>query len=262
MRKIALITGGTSGIGLETSKRLVAQGYDLHLVYKSNHKKAAEAVVTLNEINPDSNIVTEAVDLSKKENCLNFTTSFSKKYAKDSLNAFISCHGHISPGLFLQKQIDSVLNVINEHLLSNLIITHSLLQKMCVQKYGRIVFITSLSAHKINQGQADYALSKAALEIFVKSLTSEYSQRNVTFNCICAGLVNTKILGSFAEEMIKSSPNSVVPVEQVGDMIELLVSEKSSHITGSTFLIDSGQSCRNNNLGYHKLSFHAKTRSP
>lgn len=256
MKNVALITGGASGIGFEASKKLAQLGYDLHIVYRKNHDRAAQSKETLLQINPSINVITECIDLSEAGQADFFGKEFVSRYKDNSIKVFISSHGRTSPGLFIQKKIDLILKTITEHLISNIILSRHLLKPMCVNKYGRMIFITSVSSHKINQGQADYALSKGALETFVKSLTSEYYHRNITFNCLALGLTKTPA----TEDLLKNLPSNLqanlVPLEQVGSVFELLLKEASSFISGSTFILDAGQLNNNNNSPYHRLSFY------
>ena len=256
MKTFSLITGGTSGIGLEIAKKLAAQGQNLFLVYMSNDERAHNAKKLLESINPNISIQLHKSNLSLKENAISLKSQMREAFSDQKLAHFISCHGRVSQALFVQKKLDSVLEMLNEHLLSNIILTHSLLPDMCVQKFGRVLFLTSVSAHKINRGQTDYSLSKAALENFVKSLTSEYFSRNITFNCICSGLTNQtaqKYYSASLQERVNP-----VPVEQVASLALYLLSQEASSISGAAYLIDSGYLCRNNNYDYQKLSFFSK----
>lgn len=256
MKKITLITGGTSGIGFEAAKRAAKRGQDLYLVYRANHDKADKAEAELTKEFPTIKIYKRCFDLSTlggTEMLLGDLESTTKDYR---LDAIVSCHGQSRPHLFLQKNQSAILETIHEHLVSNIVLMHRLLPKLCVQSYGRVVFMTSLASHKINRGQADYALSKGALEIFVKSMVSEYGHRNITFNCVSAGFADTHFTKDIYKDLSEKHRKIVVPAQQIADLIALLTDEKSTHINGSVFRIDGGQFCLNNNFEYHTLSFH------
>ncbi len=256
MKKLTLITGGTSGIGFEVAKRAAAKGQDLYLVYRSNHDKASLAEANLAKEYPGIQIFKRSFDLSSlggTENLLGDFETVAKNYRLDSV---VSCHGQSRPHLFLQKPQSAIIDTINEHLISNVVIMHRLLPKLCVQSYGRVVFMTSLASHKINRGQSDYALSKGALEIFVKSMVSEYGHRNITFNCISAGFADTHFTKDIYKDLSDKHRKVVVPVQQIADLITFLTAESSTHTNGSVFRIDGGQFCLNNNFAYHTLSFH------
>jgi 3-oxoacyl-[acyl-carrier protein] reductase len=255
MKAYSIITGGSSGIGLEIAKRLAAAGNNLIIVFRHNHENAIIAEQLLKEINSEISIHTHKFDLSNLDEVDQFLDLLSTEYKTASFNHYISCHGQIKPSLFIQKKFSSILSLMNEHLISNIKIVHGLLKKMCTQKFGRVVFISSVAAHKINQGQADYAVSKSALETFVKSMTSEYFHRNITFNCVCAGLVDTKATKEMAQDMRAHSRSEVVSAEDVSSLVEYLCGSQAKFISGATLLIDGGQLCMNNNLPYHRLSF-------
>ncbi len=256
MKKLTLITGGTSGIGLEVAKRVAAKGQDLYLVYRSYHEKAVASEAALAKEFPEIKIFKRCFDLSQLNGTEQFLEDFEKVATSYHLDSIVSCHGQSRPHLFLQKTQLAILETINEHLISNVVMMHRLIPKLCVQSYGRVVFMTSLASHKINRGQSDYALSKGALEVFVKSLVSEYGHRNITFNCISAGFADTHFTKGIYKDLSEKHRKIVVPVQQIADLIQLLIDEKTTHINGSTFRIDGGQFCLNNNFEYHSLSFH------
>lgn len=255
----ALITGGTSGIGFEIAKKLSKRNVDLFLVYLSDDTKAENARAELLKLNSNIKVHLEKIDLSNLSLISPLIKKMRATYLDKDLLYFVSCHGRIRSSLFIQKKVEDILEVLNEHLMSNVVLTHSLLSIMCLNKSGRVLFLTSLAAHKINQGQCDYALAKSGLETFVKSLTSEYSHRNITFNCISAGLVDSRARADIVDDMNKQGRSKVVKVGEVASLALYLLSEEASSITGSTLRIDAGQFCQGNNLDYHRLSFQAKS---
>ena len=255
----ALITGGTSGIGFEIAKKLSKRNVNLFLVYLSDDNKAENARSELLKLNSKIKVHIEKTDLSNISLIDPLVKKIRETYLDKDLLYFISCHGRIRSSLFIQKKIENILEVLNEHLMSNVVLTHSLLNTMCLNKFGRVIFLTSLAAHKINQGQCDYALAKSGLETFVMSLTSEYSHRNITFNCISAGLVDTRARADIVEDINKQGRSKVVKAGEVASLALYLLSEEACAITGSTLRIDAGQFCHGNNLDYHRLSFQAKS---
>lgn len=260
MKSLALITGGTSGIGLEAAFRAAQRGYSLALVYRENHERAEVACLRLRSAFPQIEVAAVSYDLSDPTKVDEFVKYLGDLSARFNIEVFVGSHGRSVPSLFLQKKTESIVATIQEHLLSNIMILHKVLPGMCIQKYGRVVFITSLAAHKINRGQSDYALSKSALETFVKSLTAEYHHRNINFNCISSGFAATNLSKSIYENFSDDQKKNVVPIEQIGDLIDLMISKSATHLTGSVVRIDGGQFCLNNNSEYHSLSYHIKDR--
>ncbi len=255
-RILSLITGGTSGIGFEVSKKFAKRGYDLLLIYLNDSKNAETARNELLAINPSIEVHCEQVHLKNQEGVEKVLALMSGKFAQHRLENFVSCHGRVIPGLFLQVKLESLRTTIEEHLLMNISLTHGLLQRMCVQKYGRIVFLGSMAAHRINRGQSAYSLSKAGLETFVQSLTAEYYQRNVTFNCVSPGIVRTKVTTKIADALEAEGKIKVINPEEIAELISFLCQESSHSITGANFKIEAGQDHVNNNLGANSLSFY------
>jgi len=258
LKKLALVTGGTSGIGFTVSEQFARRGYNLVLVYHSKSEKALNAQKKLKELNPDIAVEIMQIQLGSAEADASLAQVIQKQYADYRLENVVFCHGRVIPGIFLQTQLAVLENTINEHLISSVRLTHMLLQKMCVQKYGRFVYLSSMASHKINRGQATYALSKAALETFVKSLTSEYYHRNVTFNCVSPGVVRTPVTEKISDAMESDGRNRPIDPAEIGEVINFLCSEAAQSISGSTIRVEGGQAYMNNNLEHHKLSFYTK----
>ena len=258
-KSYSLITGGTSGIGFEIAKSLVVKNSNLVLVYLSNDEKASRAKDELQRLNSKANIKTIKWDLGKIDLMNEFWSKVKDCFPGSKIVHFVSCHGRIGSNLFLFKKHEDILNTINEHLVSNVVLTHLITKEMCVNKFGRVLFLSSLASKKINRGQSDYALSKSALEVFVKSMTAEHFHRGVTFNCISAGLVNTRVTEEIAKAIDEKSAEGakIVDVKNVARMAMMILSDESSDISGSTFLIDGGQGSIGNNHDYHRLSFKA-----
>jgi 3-oxoacyl-[acyl-carrier protein] reductase len=254
----ALVTGGTSGIGFETAKRLAEKGLDLALVYLKDESKAQKSIEELKKINPNIQIELFKCDMSLVHELEKFIELVKQKFSNKKLGYFISCHGQIRSNLFLMKKRKDIENVIQEHLISNVFLTHILLKDMCINQFGKIIFMTSLASKKINRGQSDYALSKSALEVFVKSMTSEYYHRGITFNCVSAGLVDTRLAEGVREayEGKNKTGSKIINVESVVNLLMVVIEDKFNDISGSTLSLDGGQFCLGNNMDYHKLSHH------
>lgn len=256
MKRLALVTGGASGIGFTVSQKFATRDYNLLIVYSKNSEKAEKARDFLQTQNPNITVEVLKIHLGDLQADQSLAQHIKSNYADHRLENVVFCHGRVIPGIFLQTPLAALENTINEHLMSSIRLTHFLLQKMCVQKYGRFVYLSSMASHKINRGQSAYALSKAALETFVKSLTSEHFQRNVTFNCVSPGVVKTPVTEKISEAMLADGKTRPIDASEVGEVINFLCSEAAQSISGSTIRIEGGQAVMNNNLEHHKLSFY------
>lgn len=263
MHRTALVTGGTSGIGFEVSKKLAADGVHLILTYHKDDTKAEGARRELATINPGVDVSILRQDFAQLSQAPEFFERLDRTLGHRKLDYFVSSHGKIGSDLFLFKSRAEILEMINQHLIANVLLTHHVLKGMCVRKFGRVIYVTSLASKKINRGQADYALSKAGLEVLVKSLTAEYYHRQVTFNCVSCGLVDTrvseKIAQAYAEK--KNEVGRIVRKESVANLVMMLLSDWAADISGATYAIDGGQAQLGNNMAYHRLSFGATHES-
>lgn len=260
---VALVTGGTSGLGFEVAQEYARRGISLILQYRSRHERAEAARAQLLAQHPQLRVDLVAADFADLAAVEAFLPQLDALVGERQLKYFVSSHGELGSNLFLFKKRSELQSLINQHLLANVFLTHHIVKAMARERFGRIVFITSLAAHKINRGQADYALSKAALETFAQSLTAEFYHRSVTANCVCAGLANTRIADEVhrAFEKEESEVGRVVDRTTIARIVGVLSEDWAQDISGASWLVDGGQKSLGNNRDYHRLSFHAKKDS-
>ncbi len=247
MKNLALITGGTSGIGFGTAKRLAAS-CDLALAYATNHEKAEVAAKELR--GTGARVELFAVPLSNPKDAETLLKSVEEKFGK-SPEILVNSAGRIRDGIFMQTELSQHHEMINEHLLMTMALCHGTVKSMYRNKFGRIVNLSSISASFYKRGQSSYAAAKAGIEAFSKSLAMEVAHRGVTVNCVAPGLIATpmteKILGHIADigdsELKKRIPvGRVGTPEEVGSLIAYLCSPDAAYVTGTTLTIDGGRS--------------------
>lgn len=237
--KNTIITGGTLKIGFEIASALAKRGDNLYLVYLSDDIKAQNAVSKLQIINPSIKIWSEKFNLSKNEKISDFIKTIDKKF-NGKTDHFTSCHRRISPDFFINKSTTKIISTINEHLISNVLITHTALETMIKNHYGRIIYLTSMSSAKIRKGMTDYSISKHALELLAQNLAAEYFKYNITLNCIRSGMAETPLTASYIKSFNKSTDGNIVSKAVIANLVELLTSDTSGSINGSTIPVDGG----------------------
>lgn len=250
-RRLALITGGTSGIGFGIAQKL-AKNFDLALIYGSDHDKAERAKTILEQ--EFSEIAGVRVKVYA-QNLLQVdeVPALVKKISEDFGAApvvLVNSAGRLRDGLFQTSKMADHEEHIREHLIAPMALCHAVLRGMSVAKFGRIINLSSISADYAKRGQTNYAAAKGAIESLTKTLALEVAHRGVTVNAIAPGLIETPMTQQLVEKIQASDENlrSRIPAGRlgtpgdVGALAAFLCSDEASYITGTTITIDGGRS--------------------
>jgi len=235
MRRV-LVTGGNRGIGASICITLKKLGYDVIGSYHANHEQAAT-------FSKKHDIPLYSFDVANPDN------------TQKKLQEIIAHHGPIDclvhnagitrDGFFHKMTLDNWQNVLQTNLLSCFQITHPLIQGMRERNFGRLVYITSVNALKGQIGQTNYCAAKAGLIGFVKALSLENANKNITINAIAPGYTETDMV-SVIDESILAKIVETIPArrlakpEEIADSVAFLLSDKASYITGTTLHINGG----------------------
>ena len=247
-RRLALITGGTSGIGLGAAKQLLPN-HDLALAYGSDDAKADRARHELKELLPNAVVRTYKLRLHGETEAQQLTKMVEKDFGALP-DVLVNSAGRIDDGLFLDMAFSRHVAIVQEHLITTMALSHLLLKSMYKKKFGRIVNLSSISAQYAKRGQSNYAAAKAGIEGFTRTLALEVAHRGVTINAVAPGLIDTPMTESIIAKM-QSDPKEMrkrVPAGyagtpfDVGSLIAFLCSEGARYITGQVITIDGGRS--------------------
>ncbi len=235
-KKIALVTGGTRGIGEAISRKLMDDGFLVIANYASNEEKAKK-------FSDDTGIETMKWDVSDFEQC---SSEIKKIYEKHkSIDILINNAGVTRDAPLHKMSLENWSKVINVNLNSIFNVTSSVINKMRENSFGRIVHISSVNGQKGQFGQSNYAATKSALIGFSKSLALEGASKNITSNVICPGYINTEMVAAIREDILKSIIETI-PSKRLGDsgeiadLVSFVVSEKANYINGATLSINGG----------------------
>lgn len=248
-RPLALITGGTSGIGLGIALKLASQ-YDLALSYAVDDEKAIQAKQEVQSVCPMSDVKIFKQLLLGRAEC----EILYKNVLNDCGQApavLVNSAGRLADGLFLQTDFAKIKSVIDEHLLVTMALSQLAIKSMYKARWGRILNLSSISAHFSKRGQANYAAAKAGIEAFTRTLALEVAHRGITINAIAPGLIETPMTKKFVEKLNESTDSTIrsrIPVgrmgqkEEVGALAAFLCSKDAEYITGAVLVIDGGRS--------------------
>ena len=239
--KVAIITGGSRGIGKSICETFAQNGCHIAFTY-NNSKDSAEALAK--ELN-SSGIKAKAY----KSDASNFDDA--TKLVEDVLNDFgkidilVNNAGIKKDNLLMRMEKSDFDSVINTNLSSVFNLTKASIKTFLKQRNGSIVNISSVVGVKGNAGQSNYSASKAGIIGFSKSIALELGSRNIRSNVIAPGFIETDMTDSLSEDVINSWKESI-PLKRggnpsdVGNACVFLASDLSSYITGQTLHVDGG----------------------
>ena len=239
--KVAIITGGSRGIGKSICESFAQNGCNVAFTY-NNSKESAESLVK--ELN-GSGIKAKAY----KSDASNFDDA--TKLVEDVLNGFgkidilVNNAGIKKDNLLMRMEKSDFDSVINTNLSSVFNLTKASIKTFLKQRNGSIINISSVVGVKGNAGQSNYSASKAGIIGFSKSIALELGSRNIRSNVIAPGFIETDMTNSLSEDVINSWKESI-PLKRggnpsdVGNACVFLASDLSSYITGQTLHVDGG----------------------
>ncbi len=237
MARIALVTGGTRGIGAAISKALKTAGYKVAASYAGNDE-AARSFKT------ETGIPVFKWDVSSYEACAAGIKSVEAELGP--IDVLVNNAGITKDGMFHKMTPEQWNAVINTNLNSLFNMSQPVWNGMRDRAFGRIICISSVNGQKGQMGQVNYSAAKAGEIGFVKALAQEGAFKNITVNAIAPGYIGTDMVKAIAPDIIKSKILPQIPVGRLGEPEEIaravvfLASDDAGFITGATLAINGG----------------------
>lgn len=233
--RVALVTGGNRGIGLATACRLSRAGHRVAVTYRSDPPPGADAY----------NLTCVRCDVTDPDSVRAALAEVTEQLGAPEI---VVCNAGITRDkLVLRMSEEDFGAVIDANLTGAFRVAKQAVRAMVRARWGRIVFISSVSGIGGQAGQANYAASKAGLIGLARSLAKEFASRNVTVNVVAPGAFSTDMLAALDENQLSAIVDRV-PLGRVGDPdelaagVEFLVSEDASYLTGIVLAVDGGLS--------------------
>jgi acetoacetyl-CoA reductase len=238
MARIALVTGGTRGIGAAISGALKEDGFKVIANYAANDEAA-------HAFKSETGIEVKKWDVASFEACGEAVKHIENDFGP--VDVLVNNAGITRDAMFHKMTLEQWSAVINTNLNSLFNMCRPVIEGMRARSFGRIINISSINAQKGQMGQSNYAAAKAGEIGFTKSLAQENANKGITVNAICPGYIGTEMVRSVPQEVLEKRILPQIPVGRLGEPKEVarcvafLASEDAGYITGSTLSVNGGQ---------------------
>ena len=239
--RFALVTGGSRGIGRAVCLQLAKDlDYGILINYYSNENAAKESLEFVKAAGGHGELL--QFNVADAESVQAALDAWHEANPEAIIEVIVNNAGITQDGMFMWMKAEDWTKVIDTSLNGFFNVTSRLIQKLLVNKYGRIINMVSVSGLKGTPGQTNYSAAKAAVIGATKALAQEVAKRNVTVNAVAPGFIATDMTQNLDEASLKKMipANRFGTAEEVAHVVSFLASDKSSYITGETININGG----------------------
>ena len=239
--RVALVTGGSRGIGKAIVEALAREGAKVAFIYRSSKESADKLVADL-ALDQREAFGIQA-DVANKAEADKAIEQVLEKWGQ--IDILVNNAGIIRDGLLAVMEPDAWSDVINTNLGSCYNFCNGVMRTMMSKRYGRIINISSVAAEFGNQGQTNYAASNGGIQGLTRCLATEVGRRNITVNAVAPGFIETDMteaVRNAAEGEIKKriAVRRLGKPEDIANAVSFLASEEASYITGHVLVVDGG----------------------
>ena len=237
MTRVALVTGGTRGIGKSIVERLKADGLMVAAGYSGNEEAARATASELGVMVVKGNV-------GSFEDCQRAVAEVEAELGP--IDVLVNNAGITRDGFFHKMTPEQWRQVVSVNMDSIFNMTRQVIEGMRERNFGRIVNISSINGQKGQMGQTNYSAAKAGMIGFTKALALENARKGITVNCIAPGYIDTEMVGAMDQKVLDGII-SQIPVgrlgkgEEIADMVSWLSGDRAGFVTGCTLSLNGGQ---------------------
>jgi 3-oxoacyl-[acyl-carrier protein] reductase len=241
MSDVALVTGGSRGIGRAIAEALAADGYEVAVNFISNEGAAKDTVESIESAGGKA--IPVQADVADSEKVDDMFTEIEERLG--SVVALVNNAGVRADGLALGMKDDAWRRVIDTNLFGTFACTRRALRPMLKARKGRIVNITSISGMHASPGQANYSAAKAGVIGLTKTIAAEVAGKGISVNAVAPGLIATDLTSNLNDKQVEAIQGRV-PAKRIGtpedvaSLVSWLCSDKARYIMGAVYPVDGG----------------------
>ncbi|MDP3279306.1 MAG: 3-oxoacyl-ACP reductase FabG [Deltaproteobacteria bacterium] len=238
--RTALVTGASRGIGRATAIALASRGAHVAINYQSNESAARDTLSAIEQLGGTGELL--PFDVSQSDAV---TRAVDDLASRKGLHIAVANAGVTRDGLLLRMKDDDLETVLAVNLKGPAYLSRAAVRVMMRQRFGRLIFMSSIVGEMGNAGQAAYAAAKSGLLGLARSIAREYGARNVTANVVSPGFIETEMTSGLPEE-VKKKYLEATPVGRLGRPDEIaaavvyLASNEASFVTGTVLRVNGG----------------------
>ena len=238
---VALVTGGSRGIGRAICVELARQGAAVAVNYAGSREAAAETAELCRQLGAEAEVF--QADVASPDACEALAAAVKERFGR--LDILVNNAGIARDGLLMTAKEEDFTKTLDTNLKGAYFCTKAAAKVMLRQKYGRIICLSSIVGLRGNPGQTAYAASKAGVIGMTKSLARELASRGVTVNAVAPGFIETDMTAALSDAA-RSAATGEIPAgrlgapEDVAKAIVFLASDDAAYITGQVLAVDGG----------------------
>ena len=239
--KIAVVTGGSRGIGRAVCEKLASLGADIAFSYAGNAAAAQETEAACRALGV--RVLAMQADVGKSEAVTAFFDAVLKEFGR--VDILVNNAGITRDGLAMRMKEEEFDQVIETNLKGTFLCMKAVARPMMKQRRGRIINLSSVVALRGNPGQVNYCASKAGVIGMTKSLARELASRGITVNAVAPGFIETDMTAGLPED-VKTSMAAGIPMarmgrpEDVANAVAFFASDEAGYVTGQVLCVDGG----------------------
>jgi 3-oxoacyl-[acyl-carrier protein] reductase len=237
--RVAIVTGGSRGIGRAIVETLAAAGMTVAFTYRENAAAAAEVVAA----GPAGKIIAESVDVCDSAACASFVEKIVDQF--DSVDLLVNNAGVIRDNTLALLEDDDIRAVLETNVMGVFNMARAVAPYMISARSGKIINISSVSGDKGGRGQTNYAASKGAINAFTKALAVELAPRGVLVNAVAPGVIETEMSRTVREQAGDQAKARILlrrfgQPQDIANAVWFLASKFADYITGQILAVDGG----------------------